>query len=453
MQVDPSIFKSYDIRGTYGKDLFDETAEAIGRAFVSVVKPKTVVVGRDGRLSGPALFAALVKGLTESGVDVIDIGVVSSDMYYYACAEKGLPGVMITASHNPKEYNGFKMVEKIPYFLTGDGGIKQIRELIEQDKFLPKAVKSGQVTSWNVMDGFIEKMLSLVNTKEIKPFTIIADTANGVVGPTLKKLQEKLHQLTFIPMYWEIDGNFPNHGGDPLLLENRAELQERVVKEKADFGIAFDTDGDRFFSIDSKGRFIHGDFLTAMLSEYFLKIHPKATIIYDIRASWVVPETIEKNGGKGLYNRVGHSYIKARMKDENAVFGGEVSGHYYFKDFYLCDGGISSLMYLLHFLSTSGKTLTQLMDEYESKYFISGEINSEVPDVEAVLAKITKKYGKHAKEVITIDGVTIVNDDWKFNVRGSNTQPLIRLNLGANNQALMEEKRDEVLEMIREEGK
>ncbi|MGI5827818.1 MAG: phosphomannomutase/phosphoglucomutase [Patescibacteria group bacterium] len=449
MQVDPSIFKSYDIRGVYEENISDKTASAIGKAFVSVVKPEKVVVGRDGRVSGPALHKEIVKSLTDIGTDVIDIGMVSTDMYYYACAVKGLSGIMITASHNPKEYNGFKMVEKIPYFLTGDEGIAQIRKLIETDSLPQPTAKKGKVSQWNVMDEFIKKILSLVDTKTIKPMKVVADTGNGMVGPILEKLTKHLPQITIVPMYFKPDGTFPNHGGDPLLEENRRELQKRVVSEKADLGVAFDTDGDRFFSIDSKGRFVPGDFLTAILSQYFLMENPGAAIIYDIRASWVVPHTIEAMGGKALYNRVGHSYIKKRMIEENGLFGGEVSGHYYFKDFFLCDTGVGSMLYLMASLSQSGKALTQIMDTYEQTYFISGEINSTVEDIPAVLNRIEKKYGPNAVEVIKIDGITIINKDWKFNVRGSNTEPLIRLNLEATSRKLMEEKRDEVLAAIR----
>ncbi|NMB57077.1 phosphomannomutase/phosphoglucomutase [Candidatus Beckwithbacteria bacterium] len=451
MKLDPAIFKSYDIRGIYNKEFDSESTAKIAQAFIKVLgkKYKTIILGRDGRISGPEIHDILIKNITNLGVNIIDIGMVSSDMYYFACATKNLPGIMITASHNPKEYNGFKMVKQIPYFFTGDNEIEQMKQLILVDNLPETTSQKGKVEKWDLMNEYIAKILSLVDATKIKPMKIVADPGNGMVGPILQKLSKKIPQIKFIPMYWEVDGTFPNHGGDPLLEENRHELQQRVVSEKADLGIAFDTDGDRFFSIDSKGRFVHGDFLTAILSTYFLQKHPKGTIIYDIRASWVVPETIEQLGGKALYNRVGHSYIKARMKQENAVFSGEVSGHYYFKDFYLCDSGTASLIYLLAALSENTKTLTDFMDDYEKKFVISGEINNEVQDVNAILAKIETKYGKNAKEVIKIDGITCIYDNWKFNVRGSNTQPLIRLNLEAKSQTEMEQKRDEVLAVIK----
>jgi phosphomannomutase len=449
MKVDPAIFKAYDIRGIYGENLFEETANAIGKAFAVILKPTTVIVGRDGRVSGTSLTKTLIDGLTSVGVNVIDVGQVSTDMYYYACATKKLPGIMVTASHNPKEYNGFKMVRDIPYLLSGDEGIQDIRKVIEGDDFPPKAEQVGNVEKYPVMHGFVEKILSLVDTKSLKPMKIIADTANGMVGPTLTEIFKNIPQIGLTPMYFDVDGTFPNHGGDPLVAENRAELQERVKNEGFDLGVAFDPDGDRFFCIDKKGRFVSGDFLTAILSSYFLKKKPKATIVYDIRASKAVPDTIEAAGGKAIYNRVGHAFIKKRMSDEKAVFGGEVTGHYYFKEFYGCDSGVAPMMFLIDLLSNSDKTLDQILDDYKKKYFISGEINNKVPDVQSVLARIKKIYASDAKNVIEIDGITIELEDWRFNVRGSNTEPLIRLNLEANSNELMEQKRDEILTLIR----
>jgi phosphomannomutase len=449
MKVDPAIFKAYDIRGIYGENLDENVASAIGKAFAAILKPETVIVGRDGRTSGPSLTQAVVDGLTSVGVNVINVGQVSTDMYYYACATKQLPGIMVTASHNPKEYNGFKMVKSIPYLLSGDEGIQEIRQLIELGKFPPKASQPGIVENFAVMDGFVQKVLSLVDVSKLKPMKVIADTANGMVGPSLTEIFKNIPQIKLTPMYFEVDGTFPNHGGDPLLEENRAELQQRVLSEGYDLGFAFDPDGDRFFCIDKKGRFVSGDFMTAVLSSYFLKVHPKATIVYDIRASKAVPDTIEAGGGRALYNRVGHAFIKKRMSDEGAIFAGEVSGHYYFTDFYGCDSGAAPMIYLLDMLSKSDKSLDQIVDEFSNKYFISGEINSKVPVVQDVLNRLKEKYSKAAKEVIEVDGVTLEFEDWRFNVRGSNTEPLIRLNLEANSQGLMEQKRDELLAIIR----
>jgi phosphomannomutase len=449
MQVDPSIFKAYDIRGIYGQNLFDATAEAVGKAFVKVLGATTVVVGRDARVSSPALHDALLKGLNGVGTSVIDLGMVSTDMYYYACATKKLPGIMVTASHNPKEYNGFKMVKQIPYLLSGDEGIQDIRKLIEADDFPPAASQQGTVESWDVMDGFIEKIMSLVDTSQFKAMKIFADTANGMVGPSLVELFKRIPQLNAVPMYFEPDGTFPNHGGDPLQEENRAEIQKRVPAEGGELGFLFDPDGDRFFCIDKRGRFVSGDFLTAILAEYFLKKYPGSTIVYDIRASHAVPDLVHKAGGKPLYNKVGHAFIKKRMMDENAVFGGEVTGHYYFRDFFFCDSGVAPMLYLLDMLSHSSKTLDQIIDELEAVYFISGEINTKGVDPKAVLKKLEEKYTKAAKEVLNVDGSSFEFDDWHFNVRASNTEPLVRLNLEATTKAQMEAKRDEVLAIIR----
>jgi phosphomannomutase len=449
MQVDPSIFKAYDIRGIYGETLNEEVARAVGKAFAKVLSPQTVIVGRDGRVSSPTLRDNLVAALTEVGVNVIDIGMVSTDMYYYACAEKKLPGIMITASHNPKEYNGFKMVRQIPYLLSGDEGIQDMRVLIENDDLPQPAAQPGTVENWDVMPGFIQKMLTLVDTKALKPMKILADTANGMVGPSLTELFKQIPQIQMTPMYFEPDGNFPNHGGDPLQAENRKELEERVPAEGANLGFAFDPDGDRFFCVDAKGRFVSGDFMTALLAQYFLEKQPGANIVYDIRASHAVPEIVTAKGGTALSNRVGHAYIKKRMMDENAVFGGEVTGHYYFADFYYCDGGIAPMLYLMDMLSKSPKKLDEMLDELGAKYFISGEINTKGVDSKAVLEKIEAQYAGNAKQVIKIDGITIEFDDWHFNVRASNTEPLVRLNLEATSKELMEQKRDEVLAVIR----
>ncbi|MFH2118253.1 MAG: phosphomannomutase/phosphoglucomutase [Candidatus Paceibacterota bacterium] len=447
--TDPTIFKAYDIRGIYGQNFNEDIARAVGKAFTKVVQPTQVIVGQDGRVSSPSLASALIDGLTSVGVNVIDVGRVSTDMYYYACATKNIPGIMVTASHNPKEYNGFKMVRNIPYLLSGDEGIQEIRQLIEDDKLPEDSTTPGTVETWSIMDGFIDKIASLVDLSKLKPIKVIADTANGMVGPSLTELFKKIPQVQLTPMYFEVDGTFPNHGGDPLQEANRRELMERVATEKYDLGFAFDPDGDRFFCIDNKGRFVAGDFMTAILASYFLDKNPGATIIYDIRASLAVKDAIEEKGGKPFYSRVGHAYIKKSMKDQGAVFGGEVTGHYYFESFFGCDSGLAPMVYLMDLLSQTDRTLADLLDEYESKYHISGEINNKVANVKATIAQIKEKYAPLANQVIEIDGITCEMGDWRFNVRGSNTEPLIRLNLEATSSALMAEKRDELLTVIK----
>ncbi|MDD2482883.1 MAG: phosphomannomutase/phosphoglucomutase [Candidatus Shapirobacteria bacterium] len=450
INLDTSIFKSYDIRAVYPTQANEELAEKIGRGFAKYLNfPKKVVIARDGRVSGESMKNALISGLTKVGVNVIDVDMASTDMFYYACQKYDLPGISVTASHNPKEYTGFKMVKKIPELLSGEAGIKEIKEYILADDLPADAAIQGTIETQNLRQEFVDYVLSLIDVANLKNFKIHADTANGMVGPFLKLIDDKLPTVELIPMFWEIDGNFPNHGGDPLLAENRVEIQQRVPAEGSDLGIMFDPDGDRFFVIDKKGRFVPGDFMTAILSEYFVKKYPGCSIVYDIRASKVVPETIAACGGKALANRVGHTHIKARMKAENAYFGGEVSGHYYFKEFFLCDTGLVTFAYLLDFLSKSDKALEVIVDEMLAKYHISGEVNSKVADVPSVLSKIEETYtAKAISPVERMDGMTFEMGDWRFNIRSSNTEPLLRLNLEANTEELMAQKRDEVLKII-----
>ena len=450
MNIDTSIFKSYDIRGVYPTQADEKLAEAIGRGFAKYLNfPQKVIVARDGRVSGESMKNALISGLTKVGVSVVDIDMASTDMFYYACQTRDLPGISVTASHNPKEYTGFKMVKKIPELLSGDAGIKEIKEWILADDLPTDSSNFGQIEKINVIGEFVDYALSLVDTSKFKSFKVVADPANGMVGPILEILSQRLPTINFVPMYWEVDGNFPNHGGDPLQEINRVEIQKQVPLQGADMGVMFDPDGDRFFVIDSRGRFISGDFLTALLSQYFLQKYPACSIVYDIRASKAVPDTVAANGGKALANRVGHTHIKARMKAENAYFGGEISGHYYFKEFFLCDSGTISFVYLLEFLSTAGKSLESMVDELNSRYFISGEINNKVADVPKVLTEIESTYGPNTIAPIErMDGLTFEMGEWRFNIRSSNTEPLLRLNLEATTQELMEQKRDEVLTII-----
>jgi phosphomannomutase len=445
MDVNPSIFKAYDIRGIYPVDLDEEVAYRIGRAFATLLAAQKVIVGRDMRLSGPSLMAAVVRGLTDQGADVIDIGRVSTDQYYFACATLGLPGMMVTASHNPKAYNGFKMVRRMPYLLSGDAGIQDIRRLVEAAAF-PEPDHRGQVIQQDFQDDFVAKVLSIIDLSAIRPLKVVVDTGNGMVGPILTEVFRRL-PVSLIGLYLEPDGNLPNHGLDPLQPENRAELQRRVVAEGADIGFAFDGDGDRFFTIDDRGEFVSGDFLTAIMGSYMLERCPGAKIIYDVRASWAVPELIALAGGVPLMERVGHAFIKRRMADEQAVFAGEVTGHYYFKDFFFADSGIVPALVLLELLSRRGQSLSQLLAPLEAKYFISGEINSTVADPKAKMRELTRRYAD--SEQYELDGISVIYPEWHFNVRPSNTEPLLRLNLEAKNRADMERRRDEVLAIIR----
>ncbi len=445
MQVNPGIFKAYDIRGIYPTDLDEQAAYFIGRAFATFLDADKVVVGRDMRLSGPSLFAEVTRGLTDQGADVIDIGMVSTDQYYFACAKLGLPGMMVTASHNPKAYNGFKMVKKVPYLLSGDAGIQDLRKLVESEAF-PTPVRKGQIIPRDFKEEFVQKVLSIIEAKAVKPLKVVVDTGNGMVGPILQEVYKHL-PVQLVGLYLDPDGNLPNHGLDPLQPENRAELQARVVSEGAAIGFAFDGDGDRFFAIDDRGQFISGDFLTAIMGQYLLEKYPGAKILYDVRASWAVVDLIEAAGGIPLMERVGHAFIKRRMADEQAVFAGEVTGHYYFGDFFYADSGIVPSLILLELLSKKGVKMSELLQALEAKYFISGEINSTVADPKAVLKKLTEKYGD--AEQHTMDGISVTYPTWHFNVRASNTEPLVRLNLEAKTREEMEQKRDEVLAIIR----
>jgi phosphomannomutase len=445
MQVDPSIFKAYDIRGVYPDPLNEEVAYAVGRAFVNLLACEEVVVGRDMRLSSPAIKEHLIRGLTEQGADVVDIGMVGTDQYYHACATLGRPGLMVTASHNPPEYCGFKMVRNMPYLLSGDSGIQDLRHLVEEEGW-GEPLRLGEVHTQDVSQGFIDKVLELVDPTQIKPLKVVADTGNGMVGPILQRVYDRL-PVELIGIYLDPDGSLPNHGLDPMQPENRADLERRVIEEGADIGFAFDGDGDRFFIVDDRGHFVPGDFVTALMGCYMLERDPGGKVVYDVRCSWAVPDLIKQAGGTPLVERVGHSFLKPRIFEEGAVYAGELSGHYYFREFYGADSGIVPSLVILEMLSKRRVKLSELLAPLESKYFLSSEINSRVDDPLAKIEALAKRYGDGAIE--RIDGITISFDDWHFNVRPSNTEPLLRLNLEALSQGMMEQKRDEVLEFIR----
>jgi len=447
MQIAPGIFKAYDIRGIYPTELNEEGAYAIGRAFVTFLQAREVIVGHDMRLSGPAIFNAVTRGIMDQGADVVNIGLVSTDQYYFACTRLGLPGMMVTASHNPKQYNGFKMVRQMPYLLSGAEGIQDLRRIVENDAYAP-TTRTGSMRALDLSDEFVTFVLGLIDSDmlERRRLKVIADTGNGTVGPILQRVYGRL-PIDFIGMYLEPDGNLPNHGLDPLMPENRAELERRVVEEGADAGFAFDGDGDRFFVIDDRGRFISGDFLTALLGRYLLRRAPGSKIVYDVRASWAVRDLISAAGGVPLIERVGHAFIKRRMANENALFGGEVSGHYYFRDFNFADSGIIPSLLVMEMLAGSDQSLSAMLAQLEEKYFISGEINSTVANPKERLEALAAAYADGVIE--WIDGISVTYPTWHMNVRASNTEPLIRLNLEATTREEMERRRDEVLAIIR----
>ncbi|MGH2948538.1 MAG: phosphomannomutase/phosphoglucomutase [Solirubrobacteraceae bacterium] len=454
MSVPPEIFKAYDVRGLYGEQIDGDVAEAIGRAFARVLsglagKPAgdlRVGLGRDMRLTAPELSARYRDGLTAEGAHVVDAGMVGTEMLYWLVGSRELDGgLMCTASHNPKAYAGAKMVERGAVALSGDAGIGDIRRTIESG--LGGAPGGGTTEEVEIYADFQRDALKFIDPETVKPLKVVVDGGNGMAGPMVGALLERLG-LDLVTTYWEPDGEFPDHEPNPLLEENRRFIVDKVRSESADLGIAWDGDADRCFFIDDTGEFVDGDFVTALLAESILEKQPGADILYDVRASRAVPDLVTKRGGRAHVNRVGHAFFKLRMRDEGGAFGGEVSGHYYFRDFYNADSGTVPALLILELLSKRGKTLSQLLEPLRSSYFISGEINSEVDDQQARMDELEERYSDG--RISKLDGVSVDYDDWHFNVRPSNTEPLLRLNLeSVVSREDMERRRDEVLDVIR----
>ncbi|MGH3081114.1 MAG: phosphomannomutase/phosphoglucomutase [Gaiellaceae bacterium] len=445
--LDPKVFKAYDVRGIYPSELDEEGAYAIGRAYVEHFQPKRIAVGRDMRLSSPAMAAATIRGAVDGGAQVLDIGLVGTEMLYFAVGHLELDGgIEVTASHNPKEYTGLKIVRGGALPVGGESGLLEIRDRALQGFGDP--VGGGAVEEVDIWPAFVTRVLSFVDIDAISPLKVVVDVANGMAGVMLPPVLDRLPQVETARYYFEPDGTFPNHEPNPLLPENREFIMERTKAEAADFGVAFDGDADRCFFVDDGGEFVPGDFVTALLAESILEKEPGAKIIYDVRASWAVPETIERAGGIPLVNRVGHAYIKLRMREEGAAFGGEVSGHYYFRDFYQADSGVIPFLLLLELVSRKGQKLSEILKPFRERYFLTGELNTPVPDVERKLEELEQTFASEG-EVSHLDGISVEAEDWRFNVRPSNTEPLLRLNLEARSEELMEQKRDEVLGVIR----
>jgi phosphomannomutase len=446
--LDPSVFKAYDVRGIYPSELDEDGAYRVARAYTEHFEPRSVAVGHDMRTSSPAVFAAVVNGIADAGAEVVELGLVGTEMLYHAVSELGLDGgICVTASHNPKEYTGMKIVRRGALPVGGDSGLAEIRARAE-GRFGPVEHR-GLVRSEDVWPSFVEKVLSLVDVDAIRPLRVVVDAANGMAGAMLPPVLERLPQLDVVRCYFEPDGTFPNHAPNPLLPENREFIVAKVTEEAADLGVAYDGDADRCFFVDDTGAFVPGDFATALLAEAVLAKAPGEKVIYDVRASWAVPETIERAGGVALENRVGHAFIKQRMRAEDAVFAGEVSAHYYFRDFSQADTGVVPFLVMLELMSRSGRTLSQLLRPYRERFFLTGEINTPVADVPLKLQELKERYAAEGGRVSHLDGLSIHFDDWHFNVRPSNTEPLLRLNLEALSEQLMIEKRDEVLGAIR----
>ena len=450
MTINPSIFKAYDIRGLYPSEVNEDAARQIGRGFVAYLGAKQIAVSRDMRLSSPSMAAAFIDGATEQGADVIDYGMCATDMMYFAVARDALDGgVQITASHNPKEYNGIKMVRREAFPLSGEAGIGDIRDMIASNSIPAPAGRRGTVTTREILDDYVTKVMSFIDPSIIKPFNVVLDAGSGMAGVVAPRLFDQLPVKT-TRLCFEVDGTFPNHEANPLIEENRRDIVERVVKEGADIGIAWDGDADRCFFIDGSGEFIAGDFVTALLAEAFLIKNPGAKIVYDLRASYAVKDMVAKYGGSALMNRVGHAFFKQRMREEGAMFGGEVTGHYYFRDYYYADNGFIPALLILELMSRKGMTLRDLLAPLRDKYFISGEINTKLSDMSLIPRKLDALSRTYTDgRVYSLDGVSVEYPDWHFNVRASNTEPMLRLNLEATTPELMEKKRDEVLALIR----
>ena len=451
MPINPSIFKAYDVRGLYPQEVNEEAAHLIGRGFVAYLKAKRIAVSRDMRISSPSMAAAFIEGARLQGADVVDYGMMGTDMLYFAVArDEHDGGVQITASHNPKQYNGIKMVRKQAFPLSGDSGIDDIRDMITGNRVPPPAAKPGSLTQANVVQDYVKHVLSFVDLAILQPFHVVLDAGNGIAGMVAPLIFKHIPTKKLTTLCFEVDGTFPNHEANPLIEENRRDITERVIADKADIGIAWDGDADRCFFIDGSGEFVAGDFVTALLAEAFLIKHPGAKIVYDVRASYAVKDTAAKYGSEALMNRVGHAFFKRRMREDNAIFGGEVTGHYYFRDNFYADNGFIPALLILELMSRKGQTLHQLLAPLREKYFISGEINTKVGDMKTALKKIDALSAKYQSgKVYTMDGVSVEYPDWHFNVRGSNTEPMLRLNLEATTQKEMEAKRDEVLAFIR----
>ncbi|MGH2972898.1 MAG: phosphomannomutase/phosphoglucomutase [Gaiellaceae bacterium] len=446
--LDSMVFKAYDVRGIYPSQLDEEGAYAIGRAVVAQFEPKRFAVGRDMRLSSPGMAAAAMRGAADGGADVLDLGMIGTEMLYFAVGELGLDGgLTVTASHNPKEYTGMKIVRRGALPVGGESGLLDVRDRAMSGVW-PLSGPAGPVSEYDIWPAYVDRVMSFIDVSSLRPLKVVIDAANGMAGAMLPPVLERLPMVDAVRCFFEPDGSFPNHEPNPLLPENREFIVKKTIEEGADLGVAFDGDADRCFFVDDTGEFVPGDFVTALFAESVLAREPGAKIIYDVRASRAVPETIERDGGIALINRVGHAFIKARMRKDHAAFGGEVSGHYYFRDFSQADTGIVPFLLMLELISRKGRKLSEIIAPLREKHFITGELNTPVADVALKLQEIKERYASEGK-ISHLDGISVDADDWHFNVRPSNTEPLLRLNLEATSEGLMEQKRDELLALIR----
>ncbi|HVA92328.1 MAG TPA: phosphomannomutase/phosphoglucomutase [Chloroflexota bacterium] len=443
--IDPSIFGAYDVRGIYPDTLNEETAHAIGGAIIQHLGVSQIAVGRDMRVSGPALAAALIAGVTEQGADVIDLGLTTTDELYFAVGKFGYPaGVMVSASHNPGKYNGFKLCREQARPISSETGLKAIRDIAVGGRLPPKE-HQGTVHTRDVLTDFVKHALGFIDPSAVRPLRLCIDAGNGMAGLIIPEVMRHL-PCTYRPLFFDLDGRFPNHPASPIEPENMVDVQRAVREESADLGVAFDGDADRMFITDEHGDLVGGDMVTALVAKSLLARNPGATILYNLICSRSVPELIEKMGGTAVRTRVGHSFIKAQMRERNAIFGGEHSGHFYFRDNFYADSGLIALLVVLELISREGKPVSELIRVLDTR-FRSGEVNSEVRDIPGHIQQVRERYADGRQD--DLDGLTVQYDDWWFNLRPSNTEPLLRLNVEADSRELLKRKRDEVLAVIR----
>ncbi|MCX5873671.1 MAG: phosphomannomutase [Deltaproteobacteria bacterium] len=442
-------FKAYDIRGRIPDELNEEVAFKIGRAYATLLKPGKVCIGRDVRLSSQALVTALAEGLNSHGCDVVDIGLCPTEMVYFATSYLKLDGgIMVTASHNPVDYNGMKLVRELSKPISGDTGLQDIANMVINNEFDPQASKRGVVEVVDVNDAYVDHLLTYVDTRKISPLKVVANCGNGCAGPILEKLKSRL-PLDFVMVFPEPDGRFPNGIPNPILPENRGVTVEALLKNKADFAIAWDGDADRCFFFDETGEFIEGYYIVGFLALEFLKVNPGAKIVHDPRLIWNTIELVEENGGVAVMSKAGHAFIKERMRQEDAVYGGEMSAHHYFRDFAYCDSGMIPWLVLVQAVSTAGRPLSELVKSRMKKFPVSGEINRTVSDTHAVISKIEAHFKGSEIGTDYIDGLSMEFKNWRFNLRPSNTEPVIRLNVEVrNDKVLLDKKTEELLSLI-----
>jgi phosphomannomutase len=441
------LFKAYDARGVVPDELDEDLARSIGAAFAEWSGVEAVAIGRDCRLSSPSLAAALGDGITSRGADVIDIGLASTDLLYFTSGSRSVAGIMLTASHNPPEYNGMKFCLPGATPVGQDTGLGEIRDLAERHAFAPRAA-GGTVRREEMLEAYVEHVLSFVDVSAMRPLTVVADTANGMGGLVVPPVFERL-PMTLVHLYPELDGTFPNHPADPMDPENQQDLKRELLGRKADVGLAFDGDADRVFLVDEHADGVSGSEVTALVATAMLERHPGAKVVYNLICSWAVPEVIREHGGEPIRTRVGHSFIKQVMAESGAVFGGEHSGHYYFRENYRADSGLIAAVVVLERLSRSPEPLSAVLTPFR-RYHDSGEINSRVDDSKAKIEELAAAYRDGRPD--RTDGLTVEFEDWWFNVRPSNTEPLLRLNVEAKTEELLGEKTSQLLELIREGG-